>query len=252
MSAIHEKIQKLLALAERGGTEAEAQAAMTAAHALLAKHNLTISEVQAYGEEKPEDIVTDDSTPAPLRNQYWRDTIYCAIADLFFCNAFMRTRKKNRWYVVYGRPSNIQAVHYVAQSLIRTGETLATQEAKAAAQRMANDGVELNVRAWAASFRIGYAQRIRQRVKEEINKAKRGEVKDETGTALILSPLYDREQNAIATIMQQHGIKLTNSRSSVNVRSSSGYQAGKEAGNRASFARNGLSSGGAVKSLPAA
>lgn len=252
MSAIHEKIKKLLALAERGGTEAEAQAAMTAAHALLAKHNLTMSEVQAFGEEKPEDIITDASTPAPLRNQYWRDTIYCAIADLFFCNAFMRKRKHSRCYVVYGRPSNIQAVHYVAQSLIRTGETLATQEAKAAAMRMADDGVELNLRAWASSFRIGYAQRIRQRVKDEIAKAKRGEVKDETGKALILSPLYNREATAIAAVMQQHGIKLGRSRSSVTVRSSSGFQAGQEAGNRASFSRNGLSSTSPAKSLPAA
>src|SRR5262245_49181992 len=192
MSAIHEKIKKLLALAERGGTEAEAQAAMAAAHALLAKHNLTMSEVHAFGEEKPEDLITDASTPAPLRNQYWRDTIYCAIADLFFCNAFMRQRKHIRCYVVYGRPSNIQAVHDVAPALIRTGATLATQEAKAAAQRMAQEGVALNVRAWASSFRIGYAQRIRQRVKEDIAKAKRGEVTDETGTALMLAPLYNR------------------------------------------------------------
>jgi hypothetical protein len=108
------------------------------------------------------------------------------------------------------------------------------------------------VRAWAASCPIGYAQRIRERVKEEIARAKRGAVRDETGTALILSPLYDREQTAIATVMQQHGIKLRSARYGVNVRSSSGYQAGQEAGNRASFARNGISSGGPAKSLPAA
>src|SRR5262245_18093592 len=208
MSAIHEKIKKLLALAERGGTEAEAQAAIAAAHALLAKHNLTMTEVQAFGVDKPEYIITDASTPAPLRNQVWRDTIYCPIPDLFFCHASMRHGKPSRFYVVYGRPSNIQAVHDVAPSLIRTGETLATQEAKAAAQRMAHEGVALNVRAWASSFRVGYAQRIRQRVKEEIAKATRGEVQDETGKALKLSPLYNREATAIAAVMQQHGIKL--------------------------------------------
>jgi hypothetical protein len=164
----------------------------------------------------------------------------------------MRKRRGNRFYVVYGRPSNIQVVHYVAQSLIRTGETLATQEAKAAAQRMAKDGIELNVRAWAASFRIGYAHRIAERVNEEIAKAKRGEVKDETGTALILSPLYDREKTAITAVMNNHGIKFKVNRSSANVRSSSGYNAGREAGDRASFASNGIASQGPARSLPAA
>jgi hypothetical protein len=241
-----------LALAERGGTEAEAHAAMTAARNLLAKHNLTLSEVQEYGAEKEEEITADESTPAPLRNTWWKDTIYCRVAELNFSNAFMRKRRGERFYVVYGRPSNIQVVHYVAQSLIRTGETLAIQESKAAAQRMANDGVELNVRAWVASFRIGYAQRIAERANEEIAKAKRGEVKDETGTALILSPLYDREKTAITAVMNNHGIKLGVSRSSVNIRSSRGYSAGREAANRANFVGNGLGSDGPVKSLPAA
>jgi hypothetical protein len=37
-------------------------------------------------------------------------------------------------------------------------------------------------------------------VKEEIAKTKRGDVKDATGTALILSPLYNGEQTAITTV----------------------------------------------------
>jgi hypothetical protein len=70
---IQKKIKKLLALGERGGTEAEAQAAMARAHVLLAKHNLTLSEVQAHGSEPEAPIETDESTPAPLRNKLWRD-----------------------------------------------------------------------------------------------------------------------------------------------------------------------------------
>jgi len=120
-------------------------------------------------------------------------------------------------------------VHYVAQSLIRTCNTLAAQGAKEAAQRMAADGVELNTRAWAASFRIGFAQRIAGRINDEIAKAKKGEVKDETGTALILHPLYNREKTAIAIAMKADKIKLGTTRCSVNVRSSSGYEAGREA-----------------------
>ena len=117
---------------------------------------------------------------------------------------------------------------------------------------MANEGVELNVRAWAASFSIGFAQRIAERVNEEIAKAKRGEVKDDTGNALILHPLYDREKAAIDLYRNSLGLKTGRNRCSVNIRSSSGYNAGREAGGHASFASNGISSGGSVKSLPAA
>lgn len=42
---IENRIRKLLALGERAGTEAEAQAAMAMAHRLLAQHNLDMAAV---------------------------------------------------------------------------------------------------------------------------------------------------------------------------------------------------------------
>lgn len=237
---IQEKIKKLLALGERGGTEAEAQAAMARAHVLLAKHNLTLSEVQAHGSEPEAPIETDESTPAPLRNKLWRDTIYAHVAELNFCKLYMRRRQGERWYCVVGRPGNIAVVHDVARYLIRTGDELATRGAKEAAQRLAADGVELNLRAWAASFRIGYAMRIAERVREEIRKAMAGQTKDETGTALILAPLYHRENSALTAYMDGQNLKLRTGRVSCNVRSSSGYNAGREAGERASLGSHGV------------
>ena len=111
------------------------------------------------------------------------------------------------WYCVVGRPGNIAVVHDVARYLIRTGDELATRGAKKAAQRLAADGVELNLQAWGASFRIGYAMRIAQRVREEIRKAMAGQTKDETGTALILAPLYHRENSALTAYMDGQNLK---------------------------------------------
>jgi hypothetical protein len=251
MSNISEKIKKLLNLGERAGTEGEAQAAMSRAHALLAKHNLTLSEVQAHtAEPEEEEVITDESTPAALRNTYWRDTIYGAIGRLYFCKVFMRKGGNRRWYCVVGRPRNIAVVHYVAQYLLRTGEELATQGAKDAARRMTGDGVELNMRAWAASFRIGYASRICERADAEIKKAMASETRDETGTALILSPLYDRENQAIA--VHTGDLKLRTRRYGLDIRGTSGFNAGRDAGNRASFASNGVAGSAGVKQISAA
>lgn len=47
MEAIVERIQKILALGRRGGTEAEAAAAMAKAQELLAEHNLTLAQVES-------------------------------------------------------------------------------------------------------------------------------------------------------------------------------------------------------------
>src|SRR4051794_30275940 len=46
MDSIVSRINKLLALGERGGTEAEATAAMRKVHELLAKHNLSLDDVK--------------------------------------------------------------------------------------------------------------------------------------------------------------------------------------------------------------
>jgi hypothetical protein len=228
MVSIHEKIQKILALGERAGTEGEAQAAMARAHALLAKHNLTMDEVRAHNTQEPEESLhMDESVPSGLRNTYWRDTVTCAIARLYFCKAFMRKRNGARWYCIIGKPSNIAVVKYLTEYVCRTADELAKQGAKEAAQRMATDGVELNTRAWAASFRVGFATRIASRCNEQIEQAKKGGVKDEsTGTALVLAPLYNREQSAIEAYMGNQGVKLKTSRATMAVRSTSGYQAG--------------------------
>lgn len=244
--SIKDKIAKLLALGERAGTEAEAEAAMHRAHVLLAKHNLSLDEVKGH-HEREEAIEIDDSTPSVLRNTQWRDMIYEGIAELYFCDIFLRYRfnargERVRKIAITGRPSNIEVVKYIAGYLIRTGDELASAGARAAAQHLANDGVVLNVRAWAGSFRVGYGGRILSRAQQEIQDAKAGGIKDETtGTALVVAPLYDREKQAVAAhISAKIGkLKTTTGRGTV-VRSSSGYQAGSAAGERANLRANAL------------
>ena len=83
---IIEKIQKVLELAKRGGTEGEANAAMHKVLELLAKHNLNMSDVEQH-EEKPEDIVELSSDAG---KQQWQAIIWNAMADLYFCRVFSR------------------------------------------------------------------------------------------------------------------------------------------------------------------
>src|SRR5262245_26445831 len=94
-TALIERIRKILALGERGGTEAEAQLAMSMAHQLLAKHNLSIDDVTISDTTNGMGpIETDESTASKLSYTYWSDVIYAAVAELNFCTCFTRTQRR--------------------------------------------------------------------------------------------------------------------------------------------------------------
>lgn len=242
-SVIEEKIRKLLALGERAGTEAEAQSAMAMAHKLLAQHNLDMDEVTRGGIEKEEDLVTDESTPSALRNTPPTDTIYCRVSELYFCETFFRNNKRlgTRKYCIMGKPSNIAIVKYMAAYISRTMEELAITEGKKAAQEMADEGITLNLRAWRASFKVGFSVRIAARVREEIKSAKAGNMKASDGRALALMPIYDKEQKAIEIYQKEVHGEFGTCRRSMSVRSTSGYEAGKSAADNVGLRSNSIS-----------
>lgn len=232
-------------MGERAGTEAEAANAMAHVQRLLAQHNLSLDDVQSFN--KPEDLEMDESVPSQLRNTYWQDSLYGAVAELYFCRVFMRTRiidgEKRRWYAITGRPSNIEVVKYITTYLLRTCEELAKEQGKEAAQKLAVDGVELNLLRWRNSFKIGFTSRIWGRVKEQLQAAKNNEIKSDTGQALIIHPLYEREKKEIAAFFAQKNVKLKSNNARVNIHSSTGYSAGKSAASGVNMAANGVKGG---------
>lgn len=249
---IEEKIRKLLALGERAGTEAEAAAAMSAAHRLLAQHNLDMQTVQAGGMEKEEGIETDKTTESKLSNTQPIDYIYAAVGKLYFCKVYTSKRRVDGEFVrsvcIMGRPSNIAIVKYVAAYMVRSMEEQAQRQGKAALQELAREGGVLNVRLWRSSFRLGFALRVSNRVEDEIKQANAGTIVSD-GRALALAPLYNKEASAIAKYMADSKMKLASSRSKCSVRSTSGYDAGQAAGERAALRSNGLTGSTGHKQL---
>src|SRR4051812_832746 len=122
MDSIISRINKLLALGERGGTEAEATAAMQKVHELLAKHNLSLDDVKDAPTEE-EDYIQDETTGAA--KQPWQDVVWSGVARLYFCKHLKRTGPDGTRHLLIGKPSNIAVAKYVAAYLVRTGEELA-------------------------------------------------------------------------------------------------------------------------------
>lgn len=95
--------------------------------------------------------------------------------------------------------------------------------------------------AFRNSFKKGFAVRIAARVAEEIRVAKAGEMTDTaTGTALVLSPVYDRAARDIERFMMEQSMKPRMASSRSTVSDSNGYRAGKEAAESVSLRGNGV------------
>lgn len=237
MESLIARIQKLLALGERGGTEAEAEAAMQKAHELLAKHNLSLDDVK--GVEAEEDYVMDES--AATARQPWQDYIYGSVSRLYFCRHLKRTRYcgskvSGVQHLIIGKPSNVAVVKYIAAYLIRTGGELAREAAAGAESRQA----------FVNSFKKGFAIRINSRVNEEIKKAREGKMTDaSTGTALVLSPLYDRANNEIDGFLLRNSVRPKASKSTASGPSDyAGYAAGRAAAESMSLTSNAVAGQG--------
>lgn len=223
-TGVFEKIKKLLALGERGGTEAEAATAMEMAYKLLAKYNLSMADMEEST------AIFETSLKEMPRNSVWERILYDGISKLYFGQYLLSKTANGTFHMVIARPENVAMIHHVAQYLIRTGEKLA--------QESASRNPSENKTAHVSAFCKGYALRISQRALEQIAQAKTEGLAAEQCTALVVSDFYDQEANARDDYMRAQKIRTVASRARVMVRSSSGLSAGKTAGNSVNLNTN--------------
>ena len=249
-----ERIRKLLALAERGGTEAEADSAMAKVQELLTAHNLEIDAIR----EKAEVTFTREHKDFPW-NQSWIREAYAAIGRLYFCKFYYTPMgtKLQRLYLI-GEPVNIMTAQYVADVVIATGNRLAKEYATetrleyienwgdSAATRGEATGAAISA---SNGFKKGYAQRISLRCyelrQEAIKKEKRAATA--TGTALVLADFYERNKKQLDIYAEQElGLELV-SGAGMNSGNSNHMGAGANAANSVNLRAGGVGhSGGAL------
>lgn len=230
-NALTTKIKKLLALAERAGTEHEAELAMAKAQELLSKHGLHMGDVQDAGDE-PKESYEHTEFSEQVGVMPWKRIIWNNVAELYFCQYYSDGPRKH--YLV-GKTSNIAISEYLIRYLIRSAESMAEKGSREVMAR----------RDYAHSFKVGFARRIAARCREEIARAKANGIKDSaTGNALIVHPLYTQAKTDIAKVLKELNINLTSNVHRNVVRHEGGYNAGQEAGSKASLAANAVGTDG--------
>lgn len=120
-----ERINKLLLLSDksRNPSEHEAIAASLQVQKLLAKYNLTLTDVT--GERKEEDV--EQSIADVGKGKKWKFALACAIADNFACKVYSVGHEQ---IVFYGYKADIVAARRVFVYLFNVGDKLANQFAR--------------------------------------------------------------------------------------------------------------------------
>lgn len=272
LSPVIRRVKKLLDLAARAGSEAEAATAAEHAARLLRENQLSEAEVRAAhaatSSPPAEPIVRDFVVPAEQRKRKsaWRGWILHAVAKRFGCYSWYRGGEMR----LFGRESAVQAASYTTLYLWTEIDGLADRGWKNADQFETTRWQDLdtgekfvkttkrNTRAWKNSFCMGAANTIYGRLMELAAPAKprrpapakpapvavldeRDIKPDNAPDTHVSTPshlalaLVEKDQDEVDADYAAFSAKFKKKRSSGRATSGEGYTAGEAAGRKVSL-----------------
>lgn len=123
MNPIVDKIRKTLALANgAGASEQERETALRMAHALLAKHNLTLADVGDAPQAKAADGSDRVREDLVTTGRPWSRSVCHSIANLMFCEYvyIQRPGERDAKHCFIGRFENAQTATVLADYVLRS------------------------------------------------------------------------------------------------------------------------------------
>jgi hypothetical protein len=188
---ILDRVKKMLALGnDAAASEGERETALRMAYNLLAKHNLSLSDIPAeqVGElrERQDIIVSADK---------WARSLAHSVAKLFFCKYFyIRTQTSGKdKHCFVGRQSNVLTATYMTEYLIKSVKREAAKRYKSVTSPEGR------------SFCVGTVSAIRARVDEMLERG----TEETVSNALVLINVHKAEDLANNSWLENVGMKLT-------------------------------------------
>ena len=211
---IIEVIQALLAKTEaNGATEAEASSAAAKAQELLARHNLAMAEVEPLADNGAAGV-TEERIDA--NSAAWRGSLCKGIAGAMFCRVVRcgggwdkEGRSIGYKIAIIGAPENVGAVRELFRWLEGQVDAVAARECRGMGRRYAN------------SFRLGMAQRLGARIREQ--------AAAEAAQSVAMRAVVVHHEAANRAFVVEHYPGLVTRRASAS--SGAGMAAGQAAGN---------------------
>jgi len=217
------RAKALLAMSQDASSEHEAMIAARRLHSLLAKHNISVLDLDDNQEEVGECEFHVNDWP-------WKRTIGYWVAKLYFCElTYQRTKRNYANYFVTGTEVNRLFAESIMKNVFFTIDLASKVESRKLYGKV--------VSSFVTSFRNGASNTIALRCNELIDQAKEGTLVDDEGNTLpILSSVYDKYEAENSAYMEKLDIKT--SKSSIRSLDSKGYTAGAEAGENVQLSRS--------------
>lgn len=217
-------MKKLLAMSE-STSEQEAMIATKRLHAMLAKHNISVADLQDQ-EEIGEDNILDTSRP-------WKRIVADSIARLYFCSFYsqnsFKAKKRHYWFV--GSDANRTFAMHIFQMIVKIVE----KEARIESRKLYGKEVS----GFVNSFWTGAKDRICERCEELMVAGQNGTLEDEDGNTLpALLSTYERiEIDLNNWLDKQYGTSLSTSTARTRATNQLGFSKGQETGNKVQLSR---------------
>lgn len=182
---IIDRVRKMLALAnDAGATEGERENAIRMAHKILAKHNLSMAQVEASGKTEEKRGVHR----AIFFGRPWARACCTSIAELFFCKyviaeGSMRHAVRVGHYFI-GKESNAVTAAEISKFVVES----ILKESRKKARELGQPG------SFARSFATGAAVSIVNRCVQIMNSSLDEKPETSTGKEIVLASVYAQEK----------------------------------------------------------
>ena len=190
MDKVLDRVKKMVTLGtNEGATEAERETALRMAYKILAKHNLSMSDLP--GDSKGEDRIKDSVT---ISADKWARNVAQSVGQLFFCKYFfLRTGTAGKdTHIFIGLQSNTVTAMHMTDYVIKSIKREASKRFKSPTSPEGR------------SFCVGTMATIHKRVVEILE----DKTEAEPGTALAIVGLHKTEQEANLKFLEDEGTNL--------------------------------------------
>ena len=217
-----------------GCTEAEAMAAAKKLNELMAEHDMSMDEASVEGDtygarKRPYATGVNAST--------WHQAVKSTVGTIArFCNTKCLLMN-NGDLMFFGTAQDTEMAFYLTDLVRNAGEAAWQAEVKRMYQlKRAGNPDSMSARTVRASWFIGFAARVNERLREMIDQRAVQAQQDNTTTAIVLvkrNVVVERYHKWVA----QQGFRVGKARTSRNVTNATAYNNGRAAGNNVSFNR---------------
>jgi hypothetical protein len=212
---VTEKIQKLLALAD-SPNEHEATLAFQKAQELMAQYGVEVSL-----DLETDTAITEDVLESSGRMASFKKVLAAAVAQACYCMAVNRYSSGTQIRLI-GKQHHIATAVHLYSYLVQTVERVA--KVKVAEYKATHGG---NMRSYSASFKVGMAYRLWDRLQEKTQSLKNEGIPEANVSALAVQDAFTQAQKDINDYLSGRSFR----KSKTTVGNASGYSNGANAAN---------------------